>query len=61
MNLLLIPADVTMLAKYSVYPEKLNIRFGIVLALTVWLPLLLVLIIPYLYIQSTKKLKEILQ
>jgi len=51
----------TMLAKYSVFPEKINIRFGIVLALTVWLPLLLVLIIPYLYIQSTKKLKEILQ
>ena len=51
----------TMLAKYSVFPEKLNIRFGIVLALTVWLPPLLVLIIPYLYLQSTKKLKEILQ
>lgn len=51
----------TMLAKYSVFPEKLNIRFGIVLALTLWLPALLVLIIPYLYLQSTKKLKEILQ
>ena len=51
----------TMLAKYSVFPEKLNIRFGIVLALTLWLPPILLLIIPYLYIQSTKKLKEILQ
>ena len=51
----------TMLAKYSVFPEKLNIRFTIVLALTIWLPPLLLLIIPYLYIQSTKKLKEILQ
>ena len=51
----------TMLGKYSVFPEKLNIRFGIVLALTLWLPPLLLLIIPYLYIQSTKKLKEILQ
>ena len=51
----------TMLAKYSVFPEKLNIRFGIVFALTLWLPPLLLLIIPYLYIQSTKKLKEILQ
>lgn len=49
----------TMLAKYSVFPEKLNIRFVIVFALTVWLPPLLLLIIPYLYIQSTKKLKEI--
>lgn len=51
----------TMLAKYSVFPEKLNIKFGIVFALTLWLPPLLLLIIPYLYIQSTKKLKEILQ
>ena len=51
----------TMLAKYSVFPEKLNIRFGIVFALTLWLPLLLLLIIPYLYTQSTKKIKEILQ
>lgn len=51
----------TMLAKYSVFPEKLNIRFGIVFALTLWLPPLLILIIPYLYIRSTKKLKEILQ
>lgn len=51
----------TMLAKYSVFPEKLNIRFGIVLALTLWLPPLLLLIIPYLYIRSTRKLKEILQ
>jgi hypothetical protein len=51
----------TMLAKYSIYPEKLNIRFGIVIALTIWLPPILILIIPYLYIESTKKLKEILQ
>ncbi|SHJ06756.1 hypothetical protein SAMN05444363_2492 [Flavobacterium terrae] len=51
----------TMLAKYSVFPEKLNIKFGIVFALTLWFPPLLLLIIPYLYIQSTKKLKEILQ
>jgi hypothetical protein len=51
----------TMLAKYSVFPEKLNIRFGIVFALTLWLPPLLMLIIPYLYIQSMKKIKEILQ
>lgn len=50
----------TMLAKYSVFPEKLNFRFGIVFALTLWLPPLLLLIIPYLYIQSTKKIKEIL-
>jgi hypothetical protein len=50
-----------MLAKYSVFPEKLNIRFIIVFALTLLLPPLLLLIIPYLYIQSTKKLKEILQ
>jgi hypothetical protein len=51
----------TMLAKYSVFPEKLNIRFAIVIALTVSLPPLLLLIIPYLYLQSTRKLKEILE
>jgi hypothetical protein len=51
----------TMLAKYSVFPQKLNIRYGIIFALTLWFPPLLLLIIPYLYIQSTKKLKEILQ
>jgi hypothetical protein len=51
----------TMLAKYSVFPEKLNIRFAIVIALTVSLPPLLLLIIPYLYLQSTRILKEILE
>lgn len=51
----------TMLAKYAVFPEKLNIRFGIILSLTLWLPPLLLIIIPYLYIQSTKKLNQILQ
>lgn len=51
----------TMMAKYSVFPEKLNIRFWILFALTLWLPPLLLMIIPYLYIQSTKKLKEILK
>lgn len=51
----------TMLAKYSVFPDKLNLRYGIVLALTIWLPPIILLIIPYLYIESTKKLKELLQ
>lgn len=51
----------TMLAKYSVFPEKINMRFAVVFAFIVWLPPLLLIIIPYLYIQSTKKLKEILK
>lgn len=51
----------TMLAKYSIYPEKLNIKFGIIIALTIWFPPILIVIIPYLYIESTKKLKELLQ
>lgn len=51
----------TMLAKYSVFPEKLSIKLGIILALTLWFPPLLLLIIPYLYIRSTKKLNEILE
>jgi hypothetical protein len=49
-----------MLAKYSIFPDKLNIRYGIVFGLTLWLPPLLLFIIPYLYMQSLKKLKEIL-
>jgi hypothetical protein len=51
----------TMLAKYSVFPENINMRFAVVFAFIVWLPPLLLIIIPYLYIQSTKKLKEILK
>ena len=50
----------TMLAKYSVFPDSLNIRFSLVLVFTIWLPPLLLLIIPYLYLQSIKKLNQLL-
>lgn len=49
-----------MLGKYSVFPEKTTIKFQILLALTAWLPPFLLLIIPYLYIQSIKNLKTLL-
>lgn len=51
----------TMLAKYSVFPENLNMRFAVVFGFVIWLPPLLIIIIPYLYIESTRKLKEILK
>lgn len=51
----------TMLAKYSIFPQKLNVQSGIVFALTLWFPALLFVILPYLYVQSIQKLKEILQ
>jgi hypothetical protein len=50
-----------MLAKYSEFPEKLTIKHFILFGITIWLPPLLLLLVPYLYIQSIKKLKVILQ
>ena len=50
-----------MLAKYAMFSEKLNIKFGVILVLSFWFPPLLVLIIPYLYFQSIKTLKKTLQ
>jgi hypothetical protein len=49
-----------MLAKYSEFPEKLTIKHFILFGITIWLPPLL-LLLPYLYIRSIKKLKVILQ
>lgn len=49
-----------MLAKYAAYPEAISIREGVVLAFLVWFPPVLILILPYLYVQSIKKLNEIL-
>lgn len=49
-----------MLAKYSVFPNKIDLRLGIVMALTLLLPPILIGITPYLYQQSIQKLKFIL-
>jgi hypothetical protein len=39
-----------MLAKYSEFPEKLTIKHFILFGITIWLPPLLLLLVPYLYI-----------
>lgn len=49
-----------MLAKYAAFPDKISIREGVVLGFLVWFPPTLILILPYLYVQSLKKLKEVL-
>lgn len=49
-----------MLAKYSDFPQKITIKRLILFGFSMWLPPLLLIVIPYLYIESLKKLKEIL-
>ena len=49
------------LAKYSVYPKKMNLPQGILLALSITMLPLLLAVIPFFYIQSRKRLKEILE
>lgn len=48
------------LAKYSAFPERMNLPQGFLLALSLWFPPLLLGVIPYFYLQSMKRLKEIL-
>lgn len=49
------------LAKYAAYPKKMNLPQGILLALSITMPPLLLAIVPLFYIQSKKRLKEILE
>ena len=49
------------LAKYSAYPKKINLPQGILLALSITMPPLLLAVIPFFYIQSKNRLKEILE
>jgi len=48
------------LAKYSAYPEEMNLPEGIVIAFSLYFPPLLLAIIPYFYTKSINKLKMIL-
>jgi len=48
------------LAKYSAFPSEINLPEGIIIALAVSLPPLILLIIPYFYMKSIKNLKLIL-
>lgn len=52
---------VIILAKYAAYPNQINLPQYVILALGLYLPPALLLIIPFLYIQAVKRLNEILE
>ena len=49
------------LAKYAAFPGVISLPQALLIAFGLWLPPLLLGIIPYFYSQSIKKLKEILE
>ncbi|MFA9392032.1 MAG: hypothetical protein ACERKD_19640 [Prolixibacteraceae bacterium] len=48
------------LAKYSSYPNEMNLPQGIIMGLCLLFPPLLMVVIPYFYVQSIHRLNEIL-
>jgi hypothetical protein len=48
------------LAKYSAYPNEMNVSEGIAIALCIYFPPLLLAMIPYFYLKSVRRLKPIL-
>src|SRR5665647_469293 len=49
------------LAKYSTYPDNMNLPQAVLIALSLSLPPILIGVIPFFYLQSIKRLKEILE
>lgn len=49
------------LSKYSAYPDEMNITQGIFLALCIWFPPILVVLIPYLFKKSENSLSSLLK
>ncbi len=49
------------LSKYSAYPYDMNIAQGIILALCIWFPPLLLVLIPYLFKKSENRLRSLLK
>ena len=49
------------LAKYSAYPNEMNVPQGILIALSLYFPPILFAVIPYFYIQSNKNLQFLLK
>ena len=49
------------LAKYSAYPKRMNLPQSILLALSLTMPPLLLALVPFFYVQSKNRLKEILR
>lgn len=48
-------------SKYSTYPDEMNITQGILLALCIWFPPILVILIPYLFKKSENQLSGLLK
>ncbi|MBS1648297.1 MAG: ABC transporter permease [Bacteroidetes bacterium] len=48
-------------SKYSAYPDEMNITQGILLALCIWFPPILVFLIPYLFKKSENRLNSLLK
>jgi len=48
-------------SKYSAYPDEMNITQGILLALCLWFPPILIVLIPYLFKQSENRLSSLLK
>ncbi len=49
------------LAKYSAYPNNMSVPQGLILIVAILMPPVLLIIIPYLYIQSVKNLQDLLR
>ena len=47
--------------KYAAYPDEMNLIQGIFLALSLWFPPLLILLIPFLFIKSKNRLRYLLK
>lgn len=47
-------------AKYSAYPDEMNLPEGIIIAVSIYFPPILLVIIPFFYNKSINKLKSIL-
>ncbi len=48
-------------AKYSAYPDEMNIPQGILLAICLWFPPFLIVLIPYLFRKSKNQLSSLLK
>jgi hypothetical protein len=48
-------------SKYSAYPDEMNITHGILLALCIWFPPILDVLIPYLFKKSENRLSSLLK
>jgi hypothetical protein len=49
------------LAKYSAYPNEMNLPEGILIAICIYFPPVLLALIPFFYVKSVKKLNALLK